>query len=161
MLQLQNNRFQNLFSLTCACKGLPTLIKYRAIKWREQLVGNAWKELMFKLIFETTKLKLIKRTKCVWWSWIKERWMQRRGFFNVLSRPSWSLIFTIWPLPRTQKIFKDNNNTKSYSHIALCSLSEIADMQVVWRWTARNQPRIYHYFNIILLLFLFFFPTVG
>lgn len=97
--------FKAFFSPTCARKGLSTLIKYKAIKWREQLVGSARKELTFKLIFESINLKLMKRTRCVW-SWIKERWMRRRFFFNVLSRPSWRLIFKIWPLPHTQKYLK-------------------------------------------------------
>jgi len=68
------------FSPTCAPKGLPTLLKYKAIKWREQLVGSARKELTFKLIFESINLKLMERTRCVWWSWIKERWMWRHFF---------------------------------------------------------------------------------
>lgn len=55
-------------------------------------------------------------------------------FLMCLADPAGVIFSKIWPLPRTQKkYFKNNSNMKSDSHTAPCSLSEIADMQVVWR----------------------------
>lgn len=75
-------------------------------------------------------------------------------FVMCLADPAGVIFSEIWPLPHTQKIFKNNSNMKSDSLIALCSLSEIVDVSAL-EMNCKEPAKIYHFFNIILLLFFF------